>query len=538
MAARGLSGMKTPYRLGSFAVALILSLPVKAAGISDAATDIAGFFQKNPGKTLAVLPFKHSEVRQTKKVTPANGDTQSLAEKEAGAVQDRFIEQLVASGVVTVIERDRIEQVLREHQIDQSGATEKGRIGKLLQADFLLTGSILAKKNNKLEIALRLIDVTTAKIAATARADVSRSDIGSTLTATHRSGNYLGEPLVQIAILIDTSSSMDGLIDQARTQLWKIVNTLAGSNREGKKPRIEVALYEYGNSNLSAEQHYVRQVLPFTSSLDKVSEKLFELKTNGGEEYCGAVIARALKELAWKKYDDVYRVIFIAGNEPFTQGPVDFRPVIADARAQGIFVNTIFCGNRQEGIATQWMAGAQLAQGDFHVINQDRMVQVMATPYDDEIQRLGAEYNSTVIPMGYQGKQEEERMKDQDQKVAASAPASGASVERAAAKATEQYSDNNQWDLTTIFTKKKSVAKVKRAELPAELRDKSEKELEAIALEKTTKRKKIQARIDELRRKRDEYISRESAKTARKDNLGGAMEASVRTQGKKSGLAF
>ena len=100
-------------------------------------------------------------------------------------------------------------------------------------------------------------------------------------------------------------------------------------------------------------------------------------------------------------------MIFIAGNEPFTQGPVDFRPVIADARAQGIFVNTIFCGNRQEGIATQWMAGAQLAQGDFHVINQDRMVQVMATPYDDEIQRLGAEYNSTVIPMGYQGKQEE-----------------------------------------------------------------------------------------------------------------------------------
>ena len=31
-------------------------------------------------------------------------------------------------------------------------------------------------------------------------------------------------PVVQIALLLDTSSSMDGLIDQAKSQLWKIVN--------------------------------------------------------------------------------------------------------------------------------------------------------------------------------------------------------------------------------------------------------------------------------------------------------------------------
>ena len=31
------------------------------------------------------------------------------------------------------------------------------------------------------------------------------------------------KPLVQIAILLDTSNSMDGLIGQAKTQLWNIV---------------------------------------------------------------------------------------------------------------------------------------------------------------------------------------------------------------------------------------------------------------------------------------------------------------------------
>ena len=97
-------------------------------------------------------------------------------------------------------------------------------------------------------------------------------------------------PLVQLALLLDTSNSMDGLIDQAKSQLWRIVNDLAGSRCRGHAPRIEVALYEYGNSGLSAGEKYLRQVLPFTRDLDRVSEMLFGLRTNGGEEYCGAVI--------------------------------------------------------------------------------------------------------------------------------------------------------------------------------------------------------------------------------------------------------
>lgn len=515
--------MKHTYRmLCGLAAITWLSPVISAATFSDAAKEISGFFSKNPGKTVAVLAFKHGDAKAISEVT---------------GVQDRLTEQLVAAGTVTVIERDRIEQVLREHQIDQSGATDKARIGQLLQADFLLTGSITPGKRGQIEISARLVEVTSSKIVATARATADRSDFGATI-ATRPRGNYLGEPVVQIAILIDTSSSMDGLIDQARTQIWKIVNTLANGNREGKKPRLEVALYEYGNSGLDASQNYIRQVLPFTASLDKVSEKLFELKTNGGEEYCGAVIARALAELEWKKYDDVYRVMFIAGNEPFTQGPVDFRASIDQARAQGVFVNTIFCGNRQEGIATQWLAGAQLAQGDFHVINQDRMVQVLATPYDGEIQRLGAEYNATVIPMGNTGRQEEARMQKQDAKIAAAAPASGASVERALAKNTEQYSESNSWDLTTLFRKKKGVAGVKKEELPAELKDKSAAELEAYVKDKAAQRSKIQTRIDELNRRRNDFISRQAVKSAGQNDLGTAMQASVKAQGKKSGIAF
>ncbi len=51
------------------------------------------------------------------------------------------------------------------------------------------------------------------------------------------------------------------------------------------RPSIEVALYEYGNDNLPAQEGFVRLVLPMTDDLDAVSEKLFALKTRGGQEY-------------------------------------------------------------------------------------------------------------------------------------------------------------------------------------------------------------------------------------------------------------
>ena len=55
------------------------------------------------------------------------------------------------------------------------------------------------------------------------------------------------KPLVQIAILLDTSGSMEGLIDQARAELWSIVNEFIFAQCGGRQPEIQVALYEYGN---------------------------------------------------------------------------------------------------------------------------------------------------------------------------------------------------------------------------------------------------------------------------------------------------
>src|SRR3989337_2424063 len=72
------------------------------------------------------------------------------------------------------------------------------------------------------------------------------------------------KPPVQIALLLDTSGSMSGLIDQAKAQLWKVVNELATAKRGGVRPDLRIALYEYGNDALSAQGHWIRQVSALT----------------------------------------------------------------------------------------------------------------------------------------------------------------------------------------------------------------------------------------------------------------------------------
>ena len=93
----------------------------------------------------------------------------------------------------------------------------------------------------------------------------------------------------------------------------------------GRTPTLEVALFEYGNDGLPAEEGHIRLIVPFTGDLDKVSKAFFALTTNGGQEYCGRMIDCAARRLAWSESNTDLEGVFIAGNEPFTQGGVDYR---------------------------------------------------------------------------------------------------------------------------------------------------------------------------------------------------------------------
>lgn len=344
---------------------------------------------------------------------------------------------------------------------------------------------------------------------------------------------------IQIALLLDTSNSMDGLIDQAKTQLWKVVNTFIDAKRDGKAPFVEVALYEYGNNGNAVGNDWIRLVSPMTRDLDSLSKELFALKTNGGEEYCGSVIQRALGDLAWDKRESTYKVIFIAGNEPFTQGRVDARAACREAHSKDIIVNTIHCGSRQEGIDGSWHDGAALAGGDFLVIDQDKAVVHIDAPQDRRISELSLKLNDTYL--GY-GKQRQEAAANQlkaDRDAEKFAEA-GASVQRAITKSSGNYS-NAGWDLCDALHEKKiDPAKLAAEDLPEEMKGLAPGERRDYIEKAAAKRTEIQNEIKGLNKEREAHVAAELKKNAvaGEQTLDQAMIEITRKQASARGYEF
>lgn len=336
-----------------------------------------------------------------------------------------------------------------------------------------------------------------------------------------------GKPYVRIALLLDTSNSMDGLIDQAKAQLWDIVNEFSRA-KCGKdvRPGLRIALYEYGNDNLPAQEGHIRQVLGFSGDLDEISQKLFSLTTNGGQEYCGQVLHSSLKQLDWGNNPDDLKMIFIAGNEPFDQGKLDFRDAGAQALEQDVVVNTIFCGNYQQGINGLWKEGATLTGGQYMAIDHNRHVVHIDTPYDRLIIQLNERLNSTYISYGAMGREKKAMQYAQDSNAMELEEA--VAVQRAVSKSSSLYK-NGQWDLVdAVQEDEKALERLDRASLPPALQGKSTPQIKAYVAERRTEREKIQKEIQELNAKREVYLAKHQGQE--KGELETALMAAIKAR--------
>lgn len=394
-------------------------------------------------------------------------------------------------------------------------------------------------------------------------------------------------PVVQVALLLDTSNSMDGLIEQAKATLWSIVNELGvARDEEGRLVQLQVALYEYGNNGIPAEVGHIRQRAPFTTDLDVLSEQLFGLRTWGGQEYCGAVVHRAMRELRWwrsagecleqdedgcegiderKPLEEVVReglvrgiegggkpagavrvpvfsevvegpvirILVVAGNEPFTQGTVAYQEAIGDARSLGVVVNTIFCGDRSEGERTGWSDGAALGGGVYANIDQNEAIAQPPTPYDERLAELNASLNATYLAYGDLGEASLARQVAADRANAAAFMM----PRRAEAKARAQYA-NAHWDLVDAVEQGKvEIGELREYDLPEELHGLSEGvQLERIR-EMAATRKHVQGEILRIAAERERFLAEQMA-LGGTDRLDQTLVTALREQLLDRGLLF
>src|SRR5262249_35331724 len=155
--------------------------------------------------------------------------------------------------------------------------------GPALRSPILCRGSLLMR-TRLLAAAVVALFTTTISSADPAPAEAAKT--------------------IDVAICLDTSNSMDGLIDSAKLKLWTIVNDLA---KIQPAPTLRVALYQYGNDDLDRTVGWVRKELDLTNDLDEVYKKLNALRTHGGTEYVARVCRDAINGLKWSDDKDALR---------------------------------------------------------------------------------------------------------------------------------------------------------------------------------------------------------------------------------------
>lgn len=270
---------------------------------------------------------------------------------------------------------------------------------------------------------------------------------------------------IQLAILLDVSSSMDPLIAQTRSQLWRIADYLNTGSKKGKKATVEFALITYGG--------YLEQYKPdvgftyinsyFSTDIDSIGSQLIDLEISGGEEYCYAAIDRALNDLNWSTKKGDLRLIVIAGNESFNQGHVDPTSIHRKAKRKNVFVNTIYSSKVLDDADT-WKNAAAKMDGKCFVLSLTDSAQIQKTFLDHRLVEFNNKRNQTYLPYGANGLGKFKRMVRQDE----SAELQGMQNlrDRIFFKTSDAYK-NPSWDLVDAFQADTAILdKIKIADMP------------------------------------------------------------------------
>jgi hypothetical protein len=352
-----------------------------------------------------------------------------------------------------------------------------------------------------------------------------------TTTSPQQNRSSASKSVIQVAILLDVSNSMDGLIDQAKEQLWNMVSLLGKTECQGETPRIEIALYEYGRPTNNPMNGFVKQITPFTTDLDLLSQKLFALRTSGGDEYCGEVIHQSVRDLNWEtSNNNAYKVIFIAGNESFKQGKYSSEKACAEAREKSIVINSIYCGDELQGVKEFWNSLETCGKGKYSHINQNLKETDIPTPFDSSLIALNTQLNLTYLPFGSRGVDGYAAQASADKQNLAYSRSQG--VKRISAKAKGKVYRNDSWDLVDAQSNDSLfIERLDSLSIPENLRNQSRAAIKQYVAGLQISRTGIQQEIAKINNQREAYIrTHEKNSPVQEPTLQSALEKIIREQ--------
>lgn len=340
-------------------------------------------------------------------------------------------------------------------------------------------------------------------------------------------------PRIEVCFVLDTTGSMGGLIEGAKLKIWSIANQMVSAK---PTPRLKIALIGYRDRG----DEYVTRFYDLSEDIDAVYANLQKFQAGGGgdtPESVNQALHEAVAKVAWSADRGVLKIIFLVGDcPPHMDYPDDVKyPKTCEAAVKkDLIINTVQCGNHGETTPV-WQDIAGRAEGKFVAIGQSGDMQVVSTPMDAELAKLNAEVGRTLVPYGSERKRGEVMAKQ----VAAEAAAAPAAADRLAYNASTGKAVQGGGDLVDdLKDNRVKLEEVKADELPAEMKNLTKEQQAAYLKAKAEERRKIQARIAELVKKRQEYINEEMRKAAGKGGFDEQVRAIVTEQAKSKGIKY
>lgn len=343
-------------------------------------------------------------------------------------------------------------------------------------------------------------------------------------------------PRIDVVFVLDTTGSMGGLIEGAKAKIWSIANQMISAK---PTPRLRIGLVGYRDRG----DEYVTKRFDLSDDIDAIYGHLQGFQAGGGgdtPESVNQALREAVRDMSWTPSRDALKIVFLVGDAPphmDYEGDVPYPVTLQEAVKKDLIVNTVQCGSIGS-TAPVWKEIARLAEGSYAAIGQTGDMQVVSTPMDEELARLNREIGTTLVAYGSAETRGAVMAKQARAEAAAPAAAADRLAYNVATAKVVQGGGDLVDDLKDGRTK---LSELKADELPAELRGKTPEQQKAYLAGQEEKRKKLQAEVAELVRKRQAYVDAEMKKAAAAGKGTGfdlEVAQTLKAQAKRKNIAF
>jgi len=262
--------------------ALMLAVPTFAAA------------QTDTRPVVVVFSFANSSIGAAK------GDFDGLST----GIQDLLITDLASNSKVRLVDRSRISDILQEHDLARSGQVDPEtavRVGKILGAQYAITGGFMADKSGSAVMTGRTIDIETTQIAnpqkITGKADdvlgmiaQLSSKITSDLNFAPKPGRRVGDagdPPAKSAPAQSGSPAASSRPAQAETYAKQLSTNVVEKTMKTKLDAAAMKLYSRALEEMDAKNNakaaeLLRQVKERFPDFEPAQRNLDKLMSKGG----------------------------------------------------------------------------------------------------------------------------------------------------------------------------------------------------------------------------------------------------------------